>query len=74
MNQKSCRNCLFRSFSFQIWAAAGEKSKDRMAFSKYILFSKQNKRVFWDEMATNDIERDILILTKRLVVNKHMLH
>ena len=32
MNQKSYRNCLFSSFSCQIWAVAGEKSKDTMAF------------------------------------------
>ena len=32
MNQKSYRNCLFRSFPCQMWAVDGEKSKDAMAF------------------------------------------
>ena len=37
-----------------MWATAGEKPKDAMAFfSKYILFSKQNKTIFWGDMATN---------------------
>ena len=36
-----------------MWAVAGEKSKDAMVFSKYMLFSKQNKTVFWSEMEPN---------------------
>ena len=36
---------------------AGEKSKDAIAFSEYILFSKQNKTIFWGEMATDDRKR-----------------
>ena len=57
MNQKSYKICLFRSFSCRMWAAAGEKSKDHWLFSKYILFSKQNKTVFWGEMPTNGRKR-----------------
>ena len=39
-----------------------EKSqKMQWLFSKYILFSKQNKTVFWGEMATNGRKRYIHI-------------
>ena len=55
MNQKSYRDCLFRSFSCWMWAVAGEKSK--WLFSKYILVSKQNKTVFWGKMVTNGRKR-----------------
>ena len=33
MSQKLYRNCLIRSFSCQMWAVAGENSKDTMVFS-----------------------------------------
>ena len=32
MNQKSYKNCLFRSCACRMWAVAGEKSKDAMGF------------------------------------------
>ena len=32
VNQKSYRDCLFKSFSCLMWAVAGEKSKDAMRF------------------------------------------
>ena len=57
MNKKSCRNCLFRSFSYRMWAIADEKSKDGMSFTKYILISKQNKADFWGEIAANGGKR-----------------
>ena len=38
-------------------AAVGDKSKDAMVFSKYILFSRQSKTVFWGKMATNGGKR-----------------
>ena len=55
INKKSYKSCLFKNFSSRMWkmTVAGEKSKDAIAFSKYILFSKQNKTVFWGEEATN---------------------
>ena len=37
---------LFRTFSCRMLAALGDKSKDAMVFSKYILFSRQSKTVF----------------------------
>ena len=40
-----------------MWAIAGEKSKDGMSFTKYILISKQNKADFWGEIAANGGER-----------------
>ena len=39
-----------------MWAVAGEKAKDAMAFF-WILFSKQNKTIFWGEMATHGRKR-----------------
>ena len=54
MNQKSYRNCLFRSFSCRMSVAVGEKPKDAMTFfKKSHCISKQNKTAFWGEMATN---------------------
>ena len=40
-----------------MWAIAGEKSKDGMSFTKYILISKQNKADFWGEKAANGGKR-----------------
>ena len=32
MNQKSYKKCLFKNFLCQMWAVAGEKTKDAMDF------------------------------------------
>ena len=42
MNQKSYISCLFRSFSCRMWAIAGQKSKDIMAFF-WIYFALETK-------------------------------
>ena len=74
MNQKSYKNCLFRSFSYQMSAVAGEKSKDAMPFFLNIFYSPNKIRQIFEARWRLAVERDIFMLAKTLVVNKYMLY
>ena len=54
---KIIQSCLFRSFHAECELYLVKSQKIQWLVSKYILFSKQNKTVFWGEMATNGRNR-----------------